>query len=45
MKVWELDREFDGLMSFVKTGREGKKRDVREAVEIREAKPPRGQRS
>jgi len=43
MKVWELDREFDGLMSFVKTGREGKKRDVREAVlKIREAVLSRG---
>jgi histidinol dehydrogenase len=43
MKVWELDREFDGLISFVKTGREGKKRDVREAVsKIREAVLSRG---
>jgi histidinol dehydrogenase len=43
MKVWELDREFDGLISFVKTGREGKKRDVREAVlKIREAALSRG---
>jgi histidinol dehydrogenase len=43
MKVWELDREFDSLISFVKTGREGKKRDVREAVlKIREAVLSRG---
>ena len=43
MKVWELDREFDSLMSFVKTGRDGKKRDVREAVlKIKEAVLSRG---
>jgi histidinol dehydrogenase len=42
-EIWELDREFDGLISFVKTGREGKKRDVREAVsKIREAVLSRG---
>ena len=46
MKVWELDREFDGLISFVKTGREGRKRDVREAVsKIREAVLSRGDRA
>ncbi|MDD4195068.1 MAG: histidinol dehydrogenase [Syntrophorhabdaceae bacterium] len=32
MKIWELEREYDGLISFVKTGREGKKRDVRSVV-------------
>ncbi len=32
MKIWELEKEYDGLISFVKTGREGKKRDVRDAV-------------
>jgi histidinol dehydrogenase len=32
MKIWELDSEYDGLISFVKTGREGAKRDVRQAV-------------
>jgi len=32
MKIWELDEEYDGLISFVKTGREGKKRDIREIV-------------
>ncbi len=32
MKIWELEREYDSLISFVRTGREGKKRDVRQAV-------------
>ncbi|MBP1750368.1 MAG: Histidinol dehydrogenase, partial [Deltaproteobacteria bacterium] len=33
MKIWELEREYDSLISFVKTGRAGKKRDVRSSVE------------
>ncbi len=32
MKIWELEKEYDGLISFVKTGREGKKSDVRASV-------------
>ena len=32
MKVWELEKEYESLISFVKTGREGKKRDVRRSV-------------
>lgn len=32
MKIWELEKEYDGLISFVKTGREGKKRDIRSSV-------------
>ncbi len=37
MKIWELEEEYDGLISFVKTGREVKKRDVRSSVaKIRE---------
>ncbi|MDD3844757.1 MAG: histidinol dehydrogenase [Syntrophorhabdaceae bacterium] len=46
MKIWELDDEYDSLISFVKTGREGKKRDVREAVsKIKEAVLARGDRA
>ena len=32
MRIWELEKEYDSLISFVKTGREGKKRDVRSSV-------------
>lgn len=32
MKIWELEKEYDSLISFVKTGREGKKSDVRASV-------------
>ncbi len=32
MRIWELEKEYDALISFVTTGREGKKRDVRDAV-------------
>jgi hypothetical protein len=46
MKIWELDDEYDSLISFVKKGREGKKHDVREAVsKIREAVLSRGDRA
>ncbi|MHB8111088.1 MAG: histidinol dehydrogenase [Syntrophorhabdaceae bacterium] len=43
MKVWELEKEFDGLISFTKTGKAEKKRDVRDAVlKIRESVRNRG---
>ena len=32
MKIWELEKEYDSLISFVKTGRDGKKGDVRSSV-------------
>lgn len=46
MRIWELDSEYDSLISFVRTGREGRKRDVRETVsKIREAVLSRGDRA
>lgn len=46
MKIWELESEFDALISFVTTGREGKKQDVRDAVaKIREDVLRRGDRA
>lgn len=32
MKVWELEKEFDSLIGFIKAGREGKKRDIRDII-------------
>jgi len=46
MKIWELEQEYDGLISLVKTGREGKKRDVRSSVaKIKEDVIARGDRA
>jgi histidinol dehydrogenase len=46
MKIWELEKDFDSLISFVKTGREGKKRDVRSSVaKIKEDVIARGDRA
>ena len=46
MRIWELEKEYDSLISFVKTGRESKKRDVRHAVsQIREDVLARGDRA
>ncbi|MEN6615097.1 MAG: histidinol dehydrogenase, partial [Syntrophorhabdus sp.] len=43
MKVWELEKEFDSLITFVKTGRAQKKQDVRNAVlKIKDAICDRG---
>ena len=46
MKIWELEKEYDSLISFVKTGRDGKKRDVRSSVaKIKEEIIARGDRA
>ncbi len=43
MRIWDLEREYDSLISFVKTGRERKKRDVRDVVsKVREGVLKRG---
>lgn len=43
MKIWELEKEFDSLIAFVKTGRARKKQDIHDAVlKIKDAVRDRG---